>query len=93
MQLLQKIRSRSKAKKQATQQSHKLEEKYYFASQWKLMWWKFLDHKVAVFAGAIVLLLYLIAIFCEFIAPHKTKMAFIFDHSFMVTPDTLIQKR
>ena len=73
MQLLQKIRSRSKAKKQATQQFHKLEEKYYFASQWKLMWWKFLDHKVAVFAGAIVLLLYLIAIFCEFIAPHNPR--------------------
>lgn len=45
------------------------DEKLYTASQWKLMWWRFLKHKLAVFSGGVVILLYLTAIFCEFIAP------------------------
>jgi len=45
------------------------EEKLYLASQWRLMWWKFQDHKLAVFALYVVLALYLVAIFCEFLSP------------------------
>ncbi|MBA2246812.1 MAG: ABC transporter permease [Chloroflexia bacterium] len=41
----------------------------YVASQWRLMWWKFKRHKLAMFGGAVVILLYLIAIFAEFLAP------------------------
>jgi peptide/nickel transport system permease protein len=33
------------------------------------MWWKFLDHRVAVFALLVLILLYTVAVFCEFIAP------------------------
>ena len=46
------------------------EEKIYLASQWQLIWWKFKRHKLAMFGGVIVLLLYIIAVFCEFLAPY-----------------------
>ena len=40
------------------------------ASQWQLMWWKFRKHKVAMAAGMVVICLYLVAAFCEFLAPY-----------------------
>jgi peptide/nickel transport system permease protein len=46
------------------------DEKFYLASQWRLMWWKFLDHKVAVISLGLLAVLYMVAIFCEFFAPH-----------------------
>ena len=39
------------------------------ASQWQLVWWKFRKHKLALFSGYIVIAIYLIAIFAEFLAP------------------------
>jgi peptide/nickel transport system permease protein len=44
------------------------------ASQWQLMWWKFRKHKLAMASGIIVLLIYLIAAFAEFLAPFSTDM-------------------
>ena len=46
------------------------QESFYVAPQWKLIWWKLIKHKVAVAAGIILLLMYLIVIFCEFLSPH-----------------------
>lgn len=46
------------------------EERYYFASQLTLMWWRFRRHRLAIAASPILLLLYLIAGFCEFVAPY-----------------------
>jgi len=43
----------------------------YTASQWQLMWWKFRKHRVAVWSATILLVLYLTAIFCEFLAPYS----------------------
>jgi peptide/nickel transport system permease protein len=40
------------------------------ASQWQLMWWRFRKHKVAMFSVFILALLYLVAIFADFIAPY-----------------------
>ena len=40
------------------------------ASQWRLMWWKFRKHQLAKFAGAVLILFYLVAGFCEFVSPH-----------------------
>ncbi len=48
----------------------RVEEQRYIASQWRLMWWKFLDHRLAVAALWILGALYFAAIFCEFIAPN-----------------------
>jgi len=42
----------------------------YTASQWRLMWWKFRKHRVAVAAAAVILTLYLVAVSCEFLAPY-----------------------
>ncbi len=47
------------------------QERFYLASQWKLMWWKLKRHKVALVSGAILLLMYLIAAFCEVVAPYE----------------------
>lgn len=46
------------------------EEKIFLASQWKLMWWKFKKHKLAIVSGCVLAFLYLIVIFAEFIAPY-----------------------
>lgn len=42
----------------------------YAASQWLLIWWKFRKHRLAMGAGAVILWLYLITIFCEVLAPY-----------------------
>jgi peptide/nickel transport system permease protein len=39
------------------------------ASQWKLMWLKFRKHKLAMVGGLIVLIYYIVAVFCEIVAP------------------------
>jgi peptide/nickel transport system permease protein len=46
------------------------QERYYQASQWKIMWWKFRRHKLAVWSGAILILFYLAVPFAEQIAPY-----------------------
>lgn len=45
------------------------DEAYEVASQYKLMWWKFRKHRLATIAGPILIFMYLVAIFCEFLAP------------------------
>lgn len=47
------------------------QERYYMASQWQMMWWKFRRHKVAVWAGAVLLLFYLSILVSEVIAPYN----------------------
>ncbi|MBA7714501.1 hypothetical protein ES703_123526 [subsurface metagenome] len=46
------------------------EEKLYVASQWQLMWRKFIKHKLAILGGTIVLILYITVIFGEFFSPY-----------------------
>ncbi len=38
------------------------------AGAWRLMWWKFRKHKLALGSGFVVIFIYLIAAFAEFIA-------------------------
>ncbi len=47
-----------------------LEEEYYIASQWQLMWRKFRKHKLATGGTVVLIILYLGGIFCEFVAPY-----------------------
>lgn len=42
----------------------------YVASQWKLMWWRFRRHKLALFSGMLLLFIYMVVIFGEFLAPY-----------------------
>jgi len=46
------------------------QERYYLASQWQLMWWKFRRHKPAVFCGIFLLVLYLSITVSEVLAPY-----------------------
>lgn len=39
------------------------------ASQWRLMWWKFRKHRLAMFGAMIVILYYTVALFADFFAP------------------------
>jgi peptide/nickel transport system permease protein len=43
---------------------------YAVASQWQLMYWKFRRHKLAMIAVPVFMLMVLVAVFCEFIAPY-----------------------
>jgi peptide/nickel transport system permease protein len=52
------------------EETGKGEQTVYVASPWKLMWWKFRRHKLAMAGLVIVILLYIIAIFAEMIAPN-----------------------
>ncbi|MEM7302101.1 MAG: ABC transporter permease [Pseudomonadota bacterium] len=47
------------------------QERIYFASQLKLMWWKFKRHRLAVWSGIFLLALYTAVIFAEFLSPHE----------------------
>ena len=46
-----------------------VEARAFVAPQWKLVWWKFRKHKVALFSGIVLILIYLIALFADFLAP------------------------
>ena len=41
------------------------------ANQWQLIWWKFRKHRLAMFAGAVTIFLYVVAVFAEFFAPYS----------------------
>ncbi len=47
------------------------QEHYYMASQWRLMWWRFLRHRVAVASGVFLLVLYASILVSEFLAPYN----------------------
>ena len=44
--------------------------KYYTASQWQLIWWRFRRHRIALIGGTVLLLLALFGIFSDFLAPY-----------------------
>ena len=46
------------------------DESYYLASQWSLMWRKLKRHKLAQFSLALLAILYLGALFADFLAPY-----------------------
>lgn len=57
------------------------EAQVYVAPQWKLVWWKFRKHKLALVSGVVVILIYLVALFVEFLSPFppgKTDSKFLY---------------
>lgn len=46
------------------------QERYFMASQWRMMWWRLKRHRIAVIAGAVLLLLYASTLVSEIIAPY-----------------------
>ncbi len=64
-----------------TEETHHNEQAVFVASQWKLVWWKFKRHKLAMAGLVIVLLLYLIAAFAELLAtrnPNEVNAAYTY---------------
>ena len=47
------------------------QERIYFASQWKLMWWKFKRHRMAVVSSVFLALIYATLPVSEFLAPYE----------------------
>jgi peptide/nickel transport system permease protein len=46
------------------------QEHYFLASQWRMMWWKFRRHRLAVISGAFLVLAYFVILISEFLAPY-----------------------
>ncbi len=66
------------------------EEKIYVAGYWQLMWWKFRKHKMAMISSVILIVAYLSAIFCEFVAPYNPEEFF---PQYKLSPPTRIHIR
>src|ERR1700732_1497033 len=45
------------------------QERFYMASEWRMVWWKLRRHRLAVLSGAILLTMDLSVLLCEFLAP------------------------
>jgi peptide/nickel transport system permease protein len=65
-------------------------EKVYVAPPWKLMWWRFRKHKMALISAVLLIIFYFIAAFCEFVAPYDPDQALI---QFKQVPPTSIHIR
>ena len=59
------------------------QERYYQASQWKLMWWRFKRHRIAVLSAAVLLVLYASVLVSEILAPYGLESR---DDRFILAP-------
>ncbi len=57
------------------------QERVYLASQWRLMWWRFRRHRLAVVSGVFLAVLYGSIFISEFLAPYNYQTRHI-DHIF-----------
>ena len=62
--------SDEKAGEAFTAATQKYTDKLSRASQWQLVWWRFNKHKLAKASGIVLLIIYFLAVFCEFFAPY-----------------------
>ncbi len=65
-------------------------EKVYVAPPWKLMWWRYRKHKMALISTVVLFLFYFTAVFSEFVAPYNPDDALI---QFKQVPPTAIHIR
>ncbi len=47
------------------------QERYYLASQWRMMWWKLKRHRLAVASGIVLLVMYASILVSEILAPYN----------------------
>lgn len=52
------------------------DDRYYYASQWELIWWRFRRHRLALISAGLLILLYIVAIFAEFFSPYTSNTRF-----------------
>ena len=55
----------------ATEKLTPEQERFYRASQWKIMWWKFRRHRIAVICALILLAVYSSILVSEILAPYN----------------------
>jgi peptide/nickel transport system permease protein len=55
----------------ATEKLTPEQERFYRASQWRIMWWKFRRHRIAVFCAVILLAVYSSILVSEILAPYN----------------------
>ena len=55
---------------QAAETLSEAQERYYMASQWRMMWWRLKRHKLAVVSGIVLILMYGSTLISEFLAPY-----------------------
>jgi len=65
-------------------------ENVFVAPPWKLMWWRFRKHKMAMISAVILIGFYFTAVFCEFVGPYDPDQAMI---QFKQSPPTTIHIR
>ncbi len=53
-----------------------VDERHYYAGQWRLMWWRFRRHRMALVSAFLLFLLYLVAAFADFVAPYESTQRF-----------------
>lgn len=51
-------------------------ERFYYAKQWQLIWWRFQRHRLAMFSLILLLIFYFIALFPGFTAPYDPQTRF-----------------
>jgi len=47
------------------------QERYYMASQWRMIWWRLKGHRLAVISGVILLIMYGLTVITEVVAPYN----------------------
>ena len=57
------------------------EDQRVIASQWRLIWWKFRKHRLAMLGGIVTFLIYFVAIFADFFAPASPDL-YSTDHTY-----------
>ena len=62
--------SEAHAETHAERRERERRERYYSASQWTLIWWRFRRHRAAMVASAILGLMMILGLFAEFFAPY-----------------------
>jgi len=46
--------------------------RYYSATQWQLMWWRFKHHRAALIAASVLVFMVVIGVFSQFVSPYLT---------------------
>jgi peptide/nickel transport system permease protein len=52
------------------------DDRFYYASQWELIRWRFMKHKLAFISLILLIIIYLMALFAEFVTPYTLETRF-----------------
>ncbi len=56
---------------QSTETMSEEQKRIFLASQWRLMWWKFKRHRLALASGIFLIVMYATIFISEFLAPYN----------------------